>query len=659
MRVKRLKERQHLVELAEEMAGVGYWRIDAATREHTWSPQIARIYGLDPDRLDEEQIHPGEFYHPDDRATAQAKIDAALSEGAPFTYELRVVRPDGELRHVMARGAAERDARGQIVAIYGTFMDVTEAKRAEEVLKASEARYRMFADNATDMIMMSGVDKRLTYISPAVAWVTGYSPEMLIGRPVADLVHPEDAPKLTAAMELIYQGDAEDAPSQIEYRAHHRDGRWLWFETRSSVIRDPETGQPTGALSVAREITARRALEAKLQQRTLEAQAATEAKSDFLANMSHEIRTPLTAILGFSRMLRTLDDMPPEAAQHLQRIATAGEALLSVVNDILDFSKLDAGQLELDARPFDPAGFVRETLDLVAEQAALKGLSLTIDLAEGLPPAILADSGRLRQILLNLLGNAIKFTQTGSVGVAVRHEAEAGGRLRVAVTDTGAGVPADRRDRLFQRFSQVDGSVSRHHGGSGLGLAICKRLAELMGGEVGVDSVEGQGSTFWFQIAAPPAVMDYDDLFEDDEEAAMTPLRLLVVDDLAVNRELARAILTPFGHDVVEAGGGQEALAAADAEVFDLILMDLQMPGLDGMSATRAIRAGDGPNRATPILALSADVLAGQQAACRAAGMNDHIAKPIDVADLLSKVAYWARGAREVDVEAEPMSAAG
>ena len=661
MRVRRLKERQHLVELAEEMAGVGYWRIDAATREHTWSPQIARIYGLDPDRLDEEQIHPGQFYHPDDRATAQAKIDAALSEGAPFSYELRVVRPDGELRYVMAKGAAERGADGHIIAIFGTFMDVTEAKRAEEVLRASEARYRVFADNSTDMIMMSGLDRRLTYISPAVARVTGYPPEMLMGRRVADLVHPDDAPMLTAAMALIYDGDGHtgSAPSQIEYRARHRDGRWLWLETRSSVIRDPQTGEPTGAMSVAREITARRALEAELQQRTLEAQAATEAKSDFLANMSHEIRTPLTAILGFSRMLRGLDDMPPEAAQHLQRIATAGEALLSVVNDILDFSKLDAGQLELDARPFDPAGFVRETLDLVAEQAALKGLSVKVELAEGLPPAIMADSGRLRQILLNLLGNAIKFTKTGGIRVAVRHGTEMGGRLHIAVSDTGAGVPADRRDRLFQRFSQVDGSVSRHHGGSGLGLAICKRLAEIMGGDVGVDSVEGQGSTFWFHIAAPPAVIDYDDLFEDDEEAAMTPLRLLVVDDLAVNRELALAILTPFGHDVVEACGGQEAVAAAGAEVFDLILMDLQMPGMDGMSATRAIRAGDGPNRATPILALSADVLAGQQAACRAAGMNDHIAKPIDVADLLSKVAYWTRTVREADLEIEPVSAAG
>jgi signal transduction histidine kinase/AmiR/NasT family two-component response regulator len=459
-------------------------------------------------------------------------------------------------------------------------------------------------------------------------------------------------------MALIYDGGGEVIPMQVEYRARHRDGHWLWFETRTSIIHDTKTGKPTGALSVAREITARKTLEAELQQRTREAQAATEAKSDFLANMSHEIRTPLTAILGFSRMLRGLDDMPAEAAQHLQRIATAGAALLSVVNDVLDFSKLDAGQLELDARPFDPAGFARETLDLVAEQAALKGLTLKIDLAEGLPSAVLADSGRLRQILLNLLGNAIKFTQVGGVSVSISHEAVRGGHLRVAVRDTGAGVPLDRRDRLFQRFSQVDGSVSRQHGGSGLGLAICKRLTELMGGEIGVDSVEGEGSTFWFHIQAPPAELDYDDLFEDEEEASMTPRRLLVVDDLSVNRELARAILAPLGHDVIEACGGREAVEAASADTFDLILMDLQMPGMDGLSATRAIRTGGGPNQATPILALSADVLAGQQAASRAAGMNDHIAKPIDVSDLLTKVAYWARCPVETALESQRASAA-
>ena len=517
-----------------------------------------------------------------------------------------------------------------------------ERRQSEEALAASEARHRLFADNATDMIMMSDVEQRLIYISPSVARVTGYPVDRLVGRLVANLIHPDDVAATKAVADKLYVDGSKGDPPRVEYRARHRDGRWLWFETRTSLIHDPVTGKPSGTLDVAREITARKALEAELRERTCEAEAATEAKSDFLANMSHEIRTPLTAILGFSALLRRLDGMPREAALHLQRITTAGEALLSVVNDVLDFSKLEAGQLELDPHPFDPAAFVRETVDLVAAQAAMKQLRLDVDLGGDLPSAVSADSARLRQILLNLLGNALKFTQTGSVRVEVSHTAETGGLLRIGVTDTGEGVPVDRQDRLFQRFSQVDASVSRHHGGTGLGLAICMGLTELMGGRIGVDSVEGQGSTFWFTIAAPPAAPLAEDLDEILEWTAMRPCQILLVDDVAVNRELVRTILSPFGHDITEAAGGVEAVEIAHRTPFDLILMDLQMPGMDGLAATRAIRATAELNHRTPILAFSANVLSEHLAACRAAGMNDHIAKPISLADLVGKVAQWS-----------------
>ena len=278
----------------------------------------------------------------------------------------------------------------------------------------------------------------------------------------------------------------------------------------------------------------------------------------------------------------------------------------------------------------------------------MKTLALEADFAGDLPAAVVADSARLRQVLLNLLGNALKFTERGGVRVVMRHEGDAG-RLQVAITDTGAGIPADRRNRLFQRFSQVDGSVSRHYGGSGLGLAICKRLTELMGGEIGCDSTEGQGSTFWFTITAPPAEPAVNDWSEEQPAPAMPACKLLVVDDLAVNRELVRAILTPFGHEITEAAGGHEAVEIAHRATFDLILMDLQMPGMDGLAATRAIRALAEPNHATPILALSADVLSGQLAACYAAGMNDHIAKPIDLNELVGKVAQWSTGLADAE----------
>ena len=435
-----------------------------------------------------------------------------------------------------------------------------ERKQSEETLAASEARHRLFADNATDLIMLSDREGRLTYISPSVARVTGYRPEILVGRMIRDLVHPEDWPAMERVGDQLYAGEIDGDAATTEYRARHKDGRWLWFETRTSLVRDRDTGDARGLVDVARDVTARKALEDKLRQRTREAEAATEAKSDFLANMSHEIRTPLTAILGFSGLLKRLPGLPDEAALHLQRITTAGEALLSVVNDVLDFSKLEAGQLELDPQPFDPAAIVRETVDLVAAQATMKGLRISVDVAEDLPRAVSADSARLRQILLNLLGNALKFTATGDIRVTLAHATGDGGGLRIEVADTGPGIPADRLNRLFQRFSQVDGSISRQHGGSGLGLAICLGLTELMGGRIGVDSVEGEGSRFWFTIAAPVVAASAPVEHEDAALDAMPPARLLLVDDVAINRQLVRAILSQFGHEIIEASGGAEAV---------------------------------------------------------------------------------------------------
>ena len=492
----------------------------------------------------------------------------------------------------------------------------------------------------------------MIYISPSVVRVTGYLPEMIVGRHIRDVVHPDDWPAMKAIGDQLSCGEIVGDAPRVEYRARHKDGRWLWFETRTSLIRDPVTGEATGQLDVARDVTARKALEVELRERTREAEAATEAKSNFLANMSHEIRTPLTAILGFSGLMSRMDGLPGEAIRHLQRITTAGEALLAVVNDVLDFSRLEAGQLELDPQPFDPAGVVRETVDLVAAQAAAKGLQLDVFVDDDLPAIVLADSGRVRQILLNLLGNALKFTQSGGVRIAVSHTDANGGCLRIAVSDTGPGVPADRLDRLFQRFSQVDGSISRQHGGSGLGLAICLGLSELMGGDIGVESTVGEGSTFWFTVGAPVAAAPVRPAIEETAGDMMAPARLLLVDDVAINRQLVRTILEVFGHDIIEAGSGAEAIEIAHHTAFDLILMDVQMPGMDGLAATRAIRATAEVNQRTPILAFSANVFADQLAACRAAGMNDHIAKPINMADLVAKVALWSAQSRPM-VEAE------
>ena len=375
------------------------------------------------------------------------------------------------------------------------------------------------------------------------------------------------------------------------------------------------------------------------------ADEANRAKGDFLASMSHEIRTPLTGIIGFTDLLKKVDGLPPRAAAFTRRIETAGQALLVVVNDILDFSKIDAGKIELELQPFDPAAFIAETVALVSAQAEHKRLALEIEIADPLPPAVMADPSRLRQVLLNLLNNAVKFTARGRIGVTARYVESV---LRIEVADTGPGVPADRLHRLFQRFSQADGSVNRRFGGTGLGLAICKSLTEMMGGEIGVDTVEGAGATFWFTVEAPAATLPQAPVIDAASIEFRAPARILIVDDTAINRELISAMLAPFGHLLSEAAGGAEAIEAANLGRFDLILMDLQMPGVDGVVATQTIRQTSQHNRRTPIVAVSANVLPAHVAACLAAGMDDHIPKPISPAELLTKVARWSQSRAEL-----------
>ena len=363
------------------------------------------------------------------------------------------------------------------------------------------------------------------------------------------------------------------------------------------------------------------------------------AKSEFLANMSHEIRTPLTAVVGFADLLARMAGLPEKARVYVERIGRSGEALTSIVNNVLDFSKVEAGQLELKPEPFELQALAREALGVVQDSAEAKGLKLTSHVAVGSGQLVVADAGRLRQVVLNLLTNAIKFTHAGEVTLRVAHDADVGS-LEVSVTDTGIGIAPEAADRLFQRFSQVDSSNARRFGGAGLGLAISRGLVELMGGEIGVESVEGQGSRFWFRVRAPGADRT---VRAAEPETARPPAgaRVLVVDDARANRELILALLSPFDLHLTEAADGLEALEAARRESFDLVLMDLQMPGLDGIAATRAIRGESELNRRTPIVAVSASVQPADVDACRQAGMDDHIGKPISSRELVGKVAHW------------------
>lgn len=374
------------------------------------------------------------------------------------------------------------------------------------------------------------------------------------------------------------------------------------------------------------------------------AMAAGQAKTEFLATMSHEIRTPMSSIVGFTEVLLKRDDLPEPARRQLALIDRASASLLTVVNDILDFSKVEAGEVELTPVPINPRNVCQDAMAIVAEAARRKGLDLQLGFIGPVETPVLLDDLRVRQILLNLLSNAIKFTDEGRVRLDLQAvETPDGIQLCFRVADTGPGVPSEQAARLFKRFSQGDSSVSRTHGGTGLGLAICRGLTELMGGKIGVESKPGAGATFWFELPARRAEAAVA-AATPETETGLLAARVLLVDDHPMNRELGATVLGLLGCEVVLAENGEEAVAAAQTSACDLILMDVHMPRMDGLEATRAIRALGGVCAAVPIIAMSADVMPEMEAACLRAGMNAAVGKPIQIQALHDVLTRWLNG---------------
>jgi PAS domain S-box-containing protein len=519
--------------------------------------------------------------------------------------------------------------------------------KATEDLRASEAGYRLLADNVNDVISLSSAEHERLYLSPSADRILGFEPGELLAMPNYINMHPDDVERLRSVIDSV---SLETGPVTCQYRVFGKGGEVIWTETTFSRLNDG-SGR---LLGVSRDVSARKALEDELRDALARSEAAAAAKTDFLANMTHELRTPLTAIVGFSGILRQSATLSKADARQVGLIHDASQTLLSVIGDILDFSKLEAGGFELDCEAFCPADTVASAVAIVGDQAAAKRLTLTTHIEAGVP-ALVGDAPRLRQVLLNFLSNAIKFTASGGVDLVLTHVLDAGRcRLRAEVRDTGIGIEPDHIDSLFMRFTQADASVSRRFGGTGLGLAISKQIIEAMGGRIGATSTAGQGSTFWFDVDLPLADTAVTALDGNPDEPAAgpeRPIRLLVVEDNAVNRELIAALLAPFDIEVMTAADGAEAVEAVGKASFDIILMDVQMPVMDGLTATRRIRAMPDPAIArTPILAMTANVLPDQIARCREAGMDDHLGKPINPTRLVEALSRWTAGD---EVEAE------
>ncbi len=462
--------------------------------------------------------------------------------------------------------------------------------------------------------------------------------EKILGDPASKLprtteqwrerIHPEDLASVDASFDVLKR---TGAPFQADYRMRRSGGDYVWVQDRGLISRDESDGNEY-VDGVLLDISARKAGEAELILARDRAEIAGRAKSEFLAVMSHEIRTPLNGVIGYtSLMMETA--LSGEQREYLDSIHFCSKSLLDLLNDILDFSKMESGKMELEHRPFSLRRSVEDVVSLYAHLAADRKLALSCEFLSGAPDWILGDSTRLRQVLVNLVGNAVKFTERGRIDVRVEPiQAAPGGKsFRLAVADTGIGISQDKITRLFKLFSQADSSMTRKYGGTGLGLAICSRLVDMMGGTLTVESREGAGSLFVLEL--PCVEPTKGEIFERlstaeselESELEVPPLRIVVAEDNAVNRSLIRRILSDLGHESHMVSDGRECLAAVADGEFDMIFMDLQMPEMDGFETTRKLRElGDG----IWITALTADAMPEDAERCREAGMNDYVSKP-------------------------------
>jgi len=760
--------------LAENATDIIIWS-DLTTRRRYVSPAVRTVLGYDPDELIGTQ--PLDFTHPDDVAAYREVLDGLIAgRTARALTSQRYRHRNGhwvwlEISFSLTQDATTGEADGYVA----TLRDISARKAAEDALRLSEARYRALADALPQLVWITATETgEASYVNRRFEDYYGPIGPARAARTARN--HPDDAERMEdlwreararrTAYEVegrlqrhdgayrwhklvllpIWQGEtmvgmlgtaldideivaarrkveeassllllaqqaakagtwhldldsgqidwsaesarlhgietdgdyALDVPSwltlidrqdgarvlqiasaaaeagetfSIEFRVPTPDGGVRWINGVGRGVPGPD-GRARRMIGLNIDVTARKAVEAALiaakaaaDSARLEAERASAAKSEFLAAMSHEIRTPLNGVIGYADLLLDETELGPVARKHADRIRTAGAALLTVVNDVLDFSKVEAGQIEIVPRPFAVEALIDNAVSIVRPSAERKGLALAITRGPDLPAWIAGDEDRLRQILLNLLNNAVKFTPIGRIRLTVLAGpgSRAGARtLRFEIRDTGIGIPADKCDRLFRRFSQVDGSVSREYGGTGLGLAISKSLVSLMGGTIGVASVAGAGSTFWFEVTLPETAPEAGAGAPVTATTRATGRRLLLAEDVPLNQELARTILGRAGHLVDVVGDGAAAVAAVQARPYDLVLMDVQMPVMDGITATRRIRALGGPLSRLPIVAMTANVLPQQVAELRAAGLDDHVGKPFRTEALLAAIDRWA-----------------
>jgi PAS domain S-box-containing protein len=646
---ERLDRAERVDRLIVETMGEVFYEQELTSGAMKWRGDVERLIGVPTAVLPcgpdwEERIHPA------DREAFQAARRRAVSDQDHFSVEYRVRREDGHFIWLLDRGGLLPGDEETGSSVIGVILDVTASREAQQ-------RLRDVVDAAGEYIWEVNTAGRYTFISDRVSEVLGRTSQEMLGHEPFEYVPAADVDEVRGKSAVLVEKRA--AFRDFEHRILRADGRVIWLSVNGVPSFDAD-GAWSGYRGAGLDISSRKEAEQALIQEKEAANAAVRTKSQFLAMMSHEIRTPLNSVLGFADLL-SATRLDREQKEQVDLIRRSGDALLVLLNDILDLSRVESGSLALDFQDVNVRACLQDVMDLYRPPAAARNLNLVLDVDPDVPVAVHTDKARLRQIMLNLVGNAVKFTDSGSVKVrVVRKFPVTDGRvsLDIEVRDSGIGIPAEKVVLLFHPFSQVDSSATRRFGGTGLGLAICRRLAELLGCEVGLRASGPEGSVFYLLLNAAasnqvPATIASSAVSEPEVSVRMGdagPSRVLVAEDNRVNRLLIRKMLQAFNVPSEEAENGRECVHMHNLSPYDVILMDVQMPYLDGLEATRLIRQNEalepGGHRVT-IIAVTADAMTGDRERCLEAGMDDYLSKPIRteaLSELLARYNLLARG---------------
>ncbi len=656
---EQLQIAERRLERASLSSSEGHWEADIASRKVWLSSSYHALVGYQQGGLPSDYDALETFFHPDDLAGFRRMLRRHFREGGVFVHDVRLRRGDGEYRWFRQRGSAERDAEGQAIRMSGSIHDIHEQKLAENALQQAQRRFERAINGTQDGLWELEANGN-AWCSPRLGELLGFTNEEFANDTnfLRDHLHPQDADTVALATQAHFQSEQ---PYDVEIRLRTKTGEYRWYRARATADRDAN-GKPLRLSGSLQDVTEARAAREALVRATEAAEAASNAKSFFLANVSHEIRTPMNGIIGMTGLL--LDTaLDRTQRDYAETIRGSADSLLIVINDILDFSKIEAGKLDIEAIELDLRGNVEDVGAMMAFQAAAKNLELVVHVHPDIPDRVIGDPQRVRQCLINLVGNAIKFTRRGEIVIEVSTVGERDGKVitQFQVRDTGIGIAADTVQTLFQPFVQADVSTTRHFGGTGLGLSIVRRLVEMMGGAVGVESEVGKGSTFWFTLPLEPAAGAVQ---PRPIELHRLGRRVLIVDDHETNRRVLAGQLMHAGYEVSLATTGDEALrllrqGRADNHPYDIVLADYRMDDMDGAELGQRINSDASLSDARIIILTSLD-RHGDIRRFASLGCAGYLTKPIrarELFDCLDRV--LAREAKEWHLQSQPIVTRG